>query len=149
MNISLIAALAADRIIGMEKAMPWTLPGDLAWFKKNTLNKPVIMGRVTYESIGRPLPNRLNIVLSSQPGNDDNVVWVKSVEEALQVAENNDEIMVIGGGKVYEQFLPMANKLYLTHIDAEVIGDTTFPDYEPDEWDSTFMEYHEADENNS
>ncbi|HCR3795342.1 TPA: type 3 dihydrofolate reductase, partial [Proteus mirabilis] len=148
MNISLIAALAADRIIGMEKAMPWTLPGDLAWFKKNTLNKPVIMGRVTYESIGRPLPNRLNIVLSSQPGNDDNVVWVKSVEEALQVAENNDEIMVIGGGKVYEQFLPMANKLYLTHIDAEVIGDTTFPDYEPDEWDSTFMEYHEADENN-
>ncbi|NBN42325.1 type 3 dihydrofolate reductase, partial [Proteus sp. G4377] len=139
MNISLIAALAADRIIGMEKAMPWTLPGDLAWFKKNTLNKPVIMGRVTYESIGRPLPNRLNIVLSSQPGNDDNVVWVKSVEEALQVAENNDEIMVIGGGKVYEQFLPMANKLYLTHIDAEVIGDTTFPDYEPDEWDSTFM----------
>ncbi|MBI6333400.1 type 3 dihydrofolate reductase, partial [Proteus mirabilis] len=149
MNISLIAALAADRIIGMEKAIPWTLPGDLAWFKKNTLNKPVIMGRVTYESIGRPLPNRLNIVLSSQPGNDDNVVWVKSVEEALQVAENNDEIMVIGGGKVYEQFLPMANKLYLTHIDAEVIGDTTFPDYEPDEWDSTFMEYHEADENNS
>ena len=74
---------------------------------------------------------------------------MKSVEEALQAAENNDEIMVIGGGKVYEQFLPMANKLYLTHIDAEVIGDTTFPDYEPDEWDSTFMEYHEADENNS
>lgn len=149
MNISLIAALAMDRIIGMEKAMPWTLPGDLAWFKKNTLNKPVIMGRVTYESIGRPLPNRINIVLSSQPGTDSDVVWVKSVEEALQAAENHEEIMVIGGGKVYEQFLPMANTLYLTHIDAEVIGDTTFPDYEPDEWDSTFMEYHEADENNS
>ncbi|CAK7072217.1 type 3 dihydrofolate reductase [Morganella morganii] len=151
MNISLIAALAMDRVIGMENAMPWTLPEDLAWFKRNTVNKPVIMGRVTYESIGRPLPDRLNIVLSRTPGDDDRVVWAKSVEEALAIAqkETDGEIMVMGGGKVYGQFLPLADRLYLTHVDAEVSGDTYFPDYEPDEWDSTFMEYHDADEANS
>ncbi|BBG59925.1 Dihydrofolate reductase [Providencia rustigianii] len=152
MNISLIAAMAFDQVIGMENAMPWNLPGDLAWFKRQTLNKPVIMGRVTYEALGRPLPQRVNIVLSSQAGTDAGVIWVKSVEEALEAAkavEGCDEIMVIGGGKVYQQFLPMANKLYLTHVDAEVIGDTHFPAYEPDEWDSIFTEYHEADENNS
>ncbi|CAG9428047.1 type 3 dihydrofolate reductase [Providencia alcalifaciens] len=152
MNISLIAAMAFDQVIGMENAMPWNLSGDLAWFKRQTLNKPVIMGRVTYESLGRPLPQRVNIVLSSQAGTETGVIWVKSVEEALEAAkavEGADEIMVIGGGKVYQQFLPMANKLYLTHVDAEVIGDTHFPAYEPDEWDSIFTEYHEADEANS
>ncbi|ETS98487.1 type 3 dihydrofolate reductase [Providencia sp. PROV188] len=152
MNISLIAAMAFDQVIGMENAMPWNLPGDLAWFKRQTLNKPVIMGRVTYEALGRPLPQRVNIVLSSQAGTETGVIWVKSVEEALEAAkavEGADEIMVIGGGKVYQQFLPMANKLYLTHVDAEVIGDTHFPAYEPDEWDSIFTEYHEADEANS
>lgn len=79
--ISLIAALAVDRVIGMENAMPWNLPADLAWFKRNTLNKPVVMGRLTWESIGRPLPGRKNIVISSKPGSDDRVQWV-SVEEA-------------------------------------------------------------------
>ncbi|ATG16260.1 TPA: type 3 dihydrofolate reductase [Providencia alcalifaciens] len=152
MNISLIAAMAFDQVIGMENAMPWNLPGDLAWFKRQTLNKPVIMGRVTYEALGRPLPQRVNIVLSSQAGTETGVIWVKSIEEALEAAkavEGADEIMVIGGGKVYQQFLPLANKLYLTHVDAEVIGDTHFPAYEPDEWDSIFTEYHEADEANS
>lgn len=127
MNISLIAAMAFDQVIGMENAMPWNLPGDLAWFKRQTLNKPVIMGRVTYEALGRPLPQRVNIVLSSQAGTETGVIWVKSIEEALEAAkavEGADEIMVIGGGKVYQQFLPLANKLYLTHVDAEVIGDT-------------------------
>ncbi|HEF8783282.1 TPA: type 3 dihydrofolate reductase [Providencia alcalifaciens] len=152
MNISLIAAMAFDQVIGMENAMPWNLPGDLAWFKRQTLNKPVIMGRVTYEALGRPLPQRVNIVLSSQAGTETGVIWVKSIEEALEAAkavEGADDIMVIGGGKVYQQFLPLANKLYLTHVDAEVIGDTHFPAYEPDEWDSIFTEYHEADEANS
>lgn len=79
------------------------------------------------------------------------MVWAKSVEEALAIAqkETDGEIMVMGGGKVYGQFLPLADRLYLTHVDAEVSGDTYFPDYEPDEWDSTFMEYHDADEANS
>ncbi|WP_343554706.1 type 3 dihydrofolate reductase [Pantoea sp.] len=147
--ISLIAALAADRIIGMENAMPWNLPADLAWFKRNTLNKPVIMGRLTFESIGRPLPGRLNIVVSSKPGNHEGVTWVTSLEEAIKAAGDVEEMMVIGGGRVYEQMLARADRLYLTHIDAEVEGDTQFPDYEPDEWQSTFSEFHDADEHNS
>lgn len=149
MIISLIAALAADRVIGMENAMPWHLPADLAWFKRNTLNKPVIMGRNTFESIGRPLPGRHNIVLSSQPGTDPGVTWVTSLEEALTVAGDAEEVMVMGGGRVYNQFLPKAHRLYLTHIDAEVGGDTYFPDYEPDEWETSFSEFHDADALNS
>ena len=96
--ISLIAALAVDRVIGMENAMPWNLPADLAWFKRNTLNKPVVMGRHTWESIGRPLPGRKNIVISSKPGTDDRVQWVKSVDEAIAACGDEPEIMVIGGG---------------------------------------------------
>ena len=134
--ISLIAALAADRIIGMENAMPWDLPADLAWFKRNTLKKPVIMGR-------------LNIVVSSKPGNAEGVTWVTSLDAALQAAGDAEEVMVIGGGRIYEQMLPRADRLYLTHIDAEVEGDTQFPDYEPDEWQSTFSEFHDADAQNS
>ncbi|WP_128179599.1 type 3 dihydrofolate reductase [[Pantoea] beijingensis] len=147
--ISLIAALAADRVIGMENAMPWDLPADLAWFKRTTLNKPVIMGRLTWESIGRPLPNRLNIVVSSQKSDIEGVIWVSSIEEAIAAAGDAQEIMVIGGGRIYEQLLKRADRLYLTHIDAEVEGDTHFPDYEPDEWESTFSEFHDADEKNS
>ncbi|MBS0968848.1 type 3 dihydrofolate reductase [Chimaeribacter arupi] len=149
MIISLIAALAVDRVIGMENAMPWHLPADLAWFKRNTLNKPVIMGRKTFESIGRPLPGRHNIVISSHPGDHDGVTWVTSVDDAIGAAGEAAEVMVIGGGRVYTQFLPRADRLYLTHIDAEVEGDTHFPDYEPDEWESTFSEFHDADDNNS
>ena len=147
--ISLIAALAADRVIGMEGVMPWNLPADLAWFKRNTLNKPVIMGRLTFESIGRPLPGRLNIVVSRQPGATEGVTWVTSLDEAIKAAGDVPEIMVIGGGRIYEQMLKRADRLYLTHIDAEVEGDTQFPDYEPDEWQSTFSEFHDADEQNS
>ncbi|WP_197091741.1 type 3 dihydrofolate reductase [Serratia oryzae] len=147
--ISLIAALAADRVIGMENAMPWHLPADLAWFKRNTLNKPVIMGRKTFESIGRPLPGRHNIVLSSQPGTEEGVTWVSSLDEALAAAGQVEEVMVMGGGRVYTQFLSRANRLYLTHIDAEVEGDTHFPDYEPDEWETSFSEFHDADALNS
>ena len=149
MIISLIAALAADRVIGMENTMPWHLPADLAWFKRNTLNKPVIMGRKTFESIGRPLPGRLNIIISSQPGTDDRVTWATSIDNALALAGDVEEVMVMGGGRVYQQFLDRANRMYLTHIDAEVGGDTHFPDYEPDEWESTFSEFNDADEANS
>lgn len=103
--ISLIAALAVDRVIGMENAMPWNLPADLARFKRNTLNKPVIMGRHT--GINRSsVAGTQNIILSSQPGTDDRVTWVKSVDEAIAACGDVPEIMVIGGGRVYEQFLP-------------------------------------------
>ena len=149
MIISLIAALAVDRVIGLENAMPWHLPADLAWFKRNTLNKPVVMGRKTFESLGQPLSGRRNIVLSRRPGNDGRVIWVGTVAEALAAAGDAEELMVIGGGNVYQQFLPRAQRLYLTHIDAEIDGDTYFPDYEPDQWQSTFSEFHDADDKNS
>ncbi len=149
MIISLIAALAVDRVIGFENTMPWHLPADLAWFKRNTLNKPIIMGRKTYESIGRPLPGRQNIVLSRTPGSDDRVTWVTSINEALAAAGEVEEVMVIGGGNIYKQFLASANRLYLTHVDTEVEGDTYFPEYEPDEWQSIFSEFHDADADNS
>lgn len=149
MMISLIAALAADRVIGMDNAMPWHLPADLAWFKRQTLNKPVIMGRRTWQSIGRPLPDRLNIVISRQPGESAGVTWVSTIDEALAAAGEVEEVMVIGGGRIYEQLLPRADRLYLTHIDAEVVGDTTFPDFAPEEWQSSFSEFHDADDKNS
>lgn len=150
MIISLIAALTVDRVIGMENAMPWHLSADLAWFKCNTLNKPVIMGRRTFESIGKPLPSRNNIVLINRLGeNNIDVICVSTTEQALTAAGLVEEVMVIGGGKVYESFLPQAKRLYLTHIDAEVDGDTWFPDYESNEWQSIFNEFHDVDEKNT
>lgn len=104
MIISLIAALSADRVIGLDNAMPWHLSADLAWFKRNTLAKPVIMGRKTYESIRRPLPGRHNIVISRRAGCDDRVSWVATPEAALTAAADADEVMIIGGGTLYEQF---------------------------------------------
>ncbi|MFP3029148.1 MAG: type 3 dihydrofolate reductase [Arsenophonus sp.] len=150
MNISLIAAMTMDHVIGLENNIPWLLSADLVWFKRNTLNKPVIMGRITYESIGKLLPQRLNIILShTYSSNDNGVVWVNSVDEAVAAAGKVEEIMIIGGGKIYELFLPIANRLYLTYIDVEVIGDTYFPAYQPDKWDSIFTEYHKSDDKNS
>ncbi|MCP1065519.1 type 3 dihydrofolate reductase [Serratia symbiotica] len=149
MIISLIAALAAKHVIGMGNAMPWHLTADLAWFKRNTLNKPVIMGRKTFESISYPLPGRHNIVLSSRSGSESGVSWVSSLDDALAAAGNVEEVMVVGGGHIYSQFLARANLMYLTHIDAEVSGDTHFPDYELYEWETSFSEFHDADELNS
>ncbi|WP_092876461.1 type 3 dihydrofolate reductase [Izhakiella capsodis] len=149
MMISLIAAMAADRVIGMENTMPWHLPADLAWFKQHTLNKPVIMGSRTWESIGHPLPLRKNIVISRQHGSAEGAIWVNSLQEALVAAGEAGEVMIIGGGDIYRQFIDKANRLYLTHIDAEVEGDTHFPDYEPAQWQSVFSEFHDADDKNS
>lgn len=96
-----------------------------------------------------PAAGRKNIVISSKPCTDDRVQWVTSVDAAIAECGDAEEIMVIGGGRVYEQFLPKAQKLYLTHIDAEVEGDTHFPDYDPDDWESVFSEFNDVDEQNS
>ncbi|MGL9760363.1 MAG: type 3 dihydrofolate reductase [Symbiopectobacterium sp.] len=149
MVISLIAALAMDRVIGIANGIPWHLPADLAWFKRQMLNKPIIMGRNTFRSIGQPLPGRKNIVISSRAGDDERVTWVSTLEAALEAASGAEEVMVIGGGSIYQQMLPQASRLYLTHIDAEVKGDTRFPEYELDAWSSVFSEFHDADEKNS
>lgn len=148
--LSMIVAHADNRIIGKDNDMPWHLPADLAYFKRTTLGKPIIMGRKTYESIGRPLPGRQNIVISRdshyQAAGVDSVT---SVEEALALAGNVEEIMVIGGGAIYAHCLPFANRLYITHIKADIEGDTQFPDYdEKEDWQLIDSEISRADEKN-
>ncbi|WMY96535.1 MAG: type 3 dihydrofolate reductase [Arsenophonus sp.] len=152
MKISLIVAMTSDQVIGINNTIPWFLSGDLAWFKYHALNKPIIMGRITYESIGEyPLPQRLNIILSNKKNNKNakNLIWVNSVEEALKSTGTAKEVMIIGGGKIYELFLPLANRLYLTHVNAKVKGDTYFPNYKSHEWNVVFSENHVADLKNS
>lgn len=150
MMLSIIVAMASDRVIGLNNQMPWHLPADLAWFKKNTLNKPVIMGRKTFESIGRPLPNRHNIIISRTPQHSDNenITWVTSLEQALDLTQHNEEVFIIGGGNIYLQALPKVARLYLTHIDAKLDGDTRFPKYHPEKWQQVFVESHQADDKN-
>ncbi|MDK9775209.1 MULTISPECIES: type 3 dihydrofolate reductase [Vibrio] len=149
MIISMIAAMADNRIIGKDNQMPWHLPADFAWFKRCTMGKPVVMGRKTYESIGRPLPGRLNIVISRDASlTIEGVTTVTSIENALDVVGEVDEVMIIGGGAIYSACLPMANKLYVTHIEAEIDGDTQFPDW-GSEFKETYSEAYQADEKNA
>ncbi|MHB9954223.1 type 3 dihydrofolate reductase [Vibrio campbellii] len=149
MIISMIAAMADNRIIGKDNQMPWHLPADFAWFKRCTMGKPVVMGRKTYESIGRPLPGRLNIVISRDASlSIEGVTTVTSIEQALEIAGEVEEVMIIGGGAIYAACLPMANKLYVTHIEAEIQGDTQFPDW-GNEFKETYSEAYQADEKNA
>lgn len=137
MNISLIAAISKNFIIGYQNQIPWYIPDDLKWFKKQTTYKNVIMGRVTWESINRPLSHRRNIVISKTEIKNKNIIWCRSISDAISNAVSNvtssqkyqKEIMVIGGEKIYKQMLFYANKLYLTHIDINIIGDSYFPKY--------------------
>ncbi|WP_372770204.1 type 3 dihydrofolate reductase [Pseudoalteromonas sp.] len=131
MMISMIAAMANNRVIGKDNDMPWHLPADLKHFKAVTLGKPVIMGRRTYESIGRLLPGRDNIIITRNTDYViDGAIMALSPEHALSLAGDVEEVMIIGGGKIYLDFLTRADRLYLTHIDLDVEGDTQFPDYE-------------------
>ena len=150
--ISLISALSENRVIGLHHTIPWHLPADLAWFKKNTFGKPVIMGRLSWKSIGKILPGRKNIVISrsQNAGFEQGVIWVNSVLEAIQACGQVKEIMIIGGSQIYKQFLPLAQRLYLTHIDINVQGDTYFPEYQNCgwKWQSVFNEPHVASAKN-
>lgn len=130
--ISLIVAHDENRVIGYENDMPWHLPGDLAYFKKMTMGKPIIMGRKTFESIGRALPGRTNIVITRNPNYEaDHIITVGSLEAALEVAKPlHEEVMIIGGGHIFEQSLALADRLYITEIDHAFKGDTYFPTYE-------------------
>ncbi|MEH0741932.1 type 3 dihydrofolate reductase [Vibrio cholerae] len=148
MIISMIAAMAQDRVIGKDNQMPWHLPADFAWFKRCTMGKPVVMGRKTYQSIGRPLPGRTNIVISRDSSlSIEGVTVVASIEQALAAAGNVEEVMIIGGGSIYQHCLAQADKLYLTFIDAKVEGDTQFPDW-GDAYQETYREAYAADEKN-
>lgn len=151
MKISMIAAMAHDRVIGKDNQMPWHLPADLAHFKRVTLGKPVLMGRKTFESIGRPLPGRRNLVISRNPDYQaEGIEVVGSVEAALALLAGSsvEELMVIGGGHLYAEMLPSADCLYLTRIDLAVEGDTRFPAFDEGDWSCIERESHQPDEKN-
>lgn len=146
MLLSLIAAVARNNVIGSEGRLPWRLPDDLAHFKAITLGKPLIMGRRTFESIGRPLPGRQTIVLTRQAHWTASGCTVASTAEtALQAAGSAPEVMVMGGAEIYRLFLPQAHRFYLTEVGAEVEGDTRFPDWNRNEWQERSREFHPAD----
>ena len=134
MKVSIIVAVAGKkRVIGTKGGMPWYIPEELKRFKEITMGHPILMGRKTHQSIGKPLGGRTNIVITRDPAfKEEGVTVVSSLDEALRLAKlalGNDEIFVIGGGEIYKQALPLADKLYLTVIDKEIGGDTFFPDY--------------------
>lgn len=143
MKISLIVAAATNNAIGINNTLPWHLPQDLRYFKATTMGKPIIMGRKTFESIGKPLPGRLNIVMTRQPNwQFDGVCVAKSFAEAKILAESvflndqndNAEIMVIGGAELYNSALPIADRIYLTRVDVAPQGDAFFPEISEMEW---------------
>jgi len=133
--ISIIAAMTKSRVIGKNNQLPWHLSDDLKNFKKLTVGNTVIMGRKTFESIGKPLPDRNNIVISSSMPLAENITVAKTVEEALQKAESfSKEIFIIGGASVYAQSLPFADRLYLSFIKKDYDGDAYFPEFDMSEW---------------
>lgn len=137
MTIALIAALAKNRVIGSHNDLPWRIPEDMKFFRRTTLGKPVIMGRKTFDSIRKPLAKRRNIVVSRQRDLQiDGAEVVGSLELALNLAAQHqpEEIMVIGGGELYQQALPKAQRLYLTYIDKDFEGDVKFPEIPQNEW---------------
>lgn len=150
MKISMIAAMADDRVIGINNSLPWKLPNDMKWFRQNTMGKPIIMGRKTFESFGsKPLPQRTNIIITRDKDYQatDSIV-VHTIEDALKAAGDVDEVMIIGGASFYEQMLSKADRLYLTFVDLQVDGDAWFPQWNQSEWQEVEQIKHEADEKN-
>jgi dihydrofolate reductase len=149
MIISLIAAMGEGRVIGIENRLPWRLPADMKHFRALTMGKPVLMGRKTFDSIGKPLPGRSNIVVSQDPEFcPEGVTVARSIAEALLSGAEAEEIMVIGGASFYAQLLPRAQRLYITEIHHDFAGDAFFPAWNPGEWREIAREDHSADSDN-
>lgn len=155
MDLAIIVAQSNNRVIGVNNDLPWRLPKDLQYFKKVTLGKPIIMGRKTYESIGKPLPGRTNVVITSNLDYKlEGAEVVHSLEQAIDLARevakasNQSEIMVIGGAQIYQQALPQAKKLYITEVDAQIEGDAHFPAVEYELYREIERETHSSDESN-
>ena len=145
-RLALIAAIAANGVIGSDNALPWRLPEDLKRFKALTLGHPVIMGRKTYESIGRPLPGRRNIVVTRNADwRTEGCETAASLEAALAACGGAEEVFVIGGAQLYAAALPLARRLYLTEIRADFPGDARFPAFDRDAWRETSRERHRQD----
>ncbi len=155
MNIALIAAMDEGRVIGVAGKIPWQLPADLKHFKQLTTGHPVIMGRKTFESIGKkPLPGRTNIVITNDPSyKADGCAVASSLHDALRSADSGrmgeaGDVFVIGGEQIYKLALPVAKKLYLTKVHGTFEGDAHFPEFNEDEWELVQSEPHEKDEKN-
>jgi len=147
--ISLIVAASTNNVIGVQGELPWRLSADLKRFKAITMGKPIVMGRLTYESIGRALPGRQNIVITRQTDYKvDGCDVVQSVDAAIEAAGDAAEVMVIGGSHIYQAFLPIADRIYLTRVQADVEGDAFLPDLVADEWRETSRTEYSADESN-
>lgn len=152
MRLSLIAAIDEGHLIGAEGGLPWHLPADMKHFREITMGKPVIMGRTTWESLGKPLEGRTNIVVTRNRGYQaEGCIVVHSVDEAIEAARQTgaDEAFVIGGGQLYEQTIEQADRLYLTLIRAHLVGDVHFPDYTQYEWQEVSNTLVHADEKNA
>ena len=151
MIISTIVACAKNNVIGKDNQIPWYLPADLQYFKRTTLGRHVLMGRNCYDSIGKPLPKRTNIIITRNPFFIvSNCLVAHSIEEALQMAKTNGEteVFIIGGGEIYRQSQHLWDRIYLTEVDLECDGDVLFPDIDCSKWKETQREQHEADEKN-
>jgi len=141
-RITLIVARARNGVIGRDGKLPWRLPEDLAFFKRTTMGQPIVMGRRTWESIGRPLPGRRNIVVSRRAGFlADGVETAPSLDEALRLCADSEEVFVIGGAQLYAEALPRAGRLIVTEIDADFEGDTHWPAPEPAHWREAAREH--------
>ena len=150
MLISMIVAMAANRVIGADNKIPWRLPRDQQRFKVITMGKPMVMGRKTYESIGRPLPGRHNIVVTQNPVYQaQGCTVVHSPEAALAAAGDVEEVVIIGGAYLYDYFLGQSGRIYLTILDDSFEGDVFFPELNEAEWQTTLTEVHEPDEKNA
>ena len=154
-RIALIYAMARNRVIGRHNALPWRLPADLKHFRELTTGHPLLMGRNTFESLGRPLPNRTNIVITSQHGYAaEGALVAHSLDQALALAAAHvvpasPEIFVIGGENLYAQMLPRADRLYITLVESEIEGDAWFPQFDPEAWQELERRAHPADEKNA
>jgi dihydrofolate reductase len=149
MLVSLVVARARNGVIGKDNDLPWRLPADLAYFKRLTLGHPIVMGRRTWESIGRALPGRRNIVVTRTPGyRAPGAEVVDSLDAAWRAAEGAAEVFVIGGAALYESVLPLADRIFLTEVEAEVSGETRFPALDPRNWREKPLGSHPADDRN-
>ena len=149
MKISMVVAMDTNGVIGRDNELPWHLPADLQHFKRTTMGKPILMGRKTHESIGRPLPGRTNIVITRGSGyRAEGCVVVNSIDAALEAAGEQDEIMVIGGAEFYRQVLPRTDTIYLTRIHEAFDGDTCFPELNVADWREVERSDHASDSKN-
>jgi len=147
MLISLIVALTPDYVIGRNNDLPWCIPADLRHFRRTTMGKPMIMGRRNHESIGRALPGRDNIILTrSRHYSSEGCLVAHDMDEALALAGDAPEVMVIGGADIYRLFFPVAGRLYLTWVHAEIEGDVRFPAFDPEHWTIVEEHVHPADD---